>query len=283
MNPGDTAVVRETITGDKVSYTAYVFDGTANEWTAMDGNYDASNVYFKNDMTFTTNIGTCELASGASKGTLSAAGKSLEELIHSLIAKTILPTIKQPQYTLSAVQISTDTGDVEIGSYIKRIKWDGTFTDGTYEYGYVGKEGSIQSADCSASYSMTINKDVSAIVSGSLTSIDGSADLSVPLQISSTSDTTYVTVTGVCKHTGSTRIPVDNIGKGYETSAIAANDTGITKTADVKVAGKRKHFYLAIPTANAKADVNTITGAEMRAGTGDFSVKPSFTVPAGTK
>ena len=43
LNSGDIAVVKELIAEDKYQYTAYVFD---NVWKAMDGNYDADNVYF---------------------------------------------------------------------------------------------------------------------------------------------------------------------------------------------------------------------------------------------
>ena len=50
-NNGDTAVVKTLIgTGtdeeEKVSYTAYVYDGALSAWKAMDGNYNADNIYF---------------------------------------------------------------------------------------------------------------------------------------------------------------------------------------------------------------------------------------------
>ena len=45
---GDIGIVKETISGDAKQYTAYVYNGTA--WAAMDGNYDAANVYFSKDL-----------------------------------------------------------------------------------------------------------------------------------------------------------------------------------------------------------------------------------------
>ena len=52
---GDTAIVKTAIyvdtkddTNSKYSYTGYVYNGSA--WTAMDGNYNAENVYFDEDM-----------------------------------------------------------------------------------------------------------------------------------------------------------------------------------------------------------------------------------------
>ena len=50
---GDTAVVKTDIAGTAKSYTAYVWDASvagSNKWAAMDGNYSAENVYFKNDI-----------------------------------------------------------------------------------------------------------------------------------------------------------------------------------------------------------------------------------------
>lgn len=52
---GDTAVVKTSIgTGtdeeEKVSYTAYVYDGSLSAWKAMDGNYNADNIYFDYDI-----------------------------------------------------------------------------------------------------------------------------------------------------------------------------------------------------------------------------------------
>ena len=52
---GDITVVKRTFGGDKQSYTGYVYNGTA--WGAMDGNYNAENVYFNEDLTYTKQIG----------------------------------------------------------------------------------------------------------------------------------------------------------------------------------------------------------------------------------
>ena len=50
LHTGDTAIVKREITTGKNSYTAYVYDG--EKWVAMDGNYNAENVYFKSDFVF---------------------------------------------------------------------------------------------------------------------------------------------------------------------------------------------------------------------------------------
>ena len=51
---GDITVVKRTFGGDKQSYTGYVYNGIA--WGAMDGNYNAENVYFDKDLIFLQTI-----------------------------------------------------------------------------------------------------------------------------------------------------------------------------------------------------------------------------------
>ena len=55
---GDILIIKDKIGNDtnKYQHTAYVFYN--NEWTAMDGNYDAENVYFDEDLIVTTKVGT---------------------------------------------------------------------------------------------------------------------------------------------------------------------------------------------------------------------------------
>ena len=61
---GDIAIVKEYIveafaTGEeKYEYTAYVYEHP--EWIAMDGNYNAENVYFDSDIIVTTKVGTID-------------------------------------------------------------------------------------------------------------------------------------------------------------------------------------------------------------------------------
>ena len=52
---GDVVIVSRVISGEKVSKTAYNYNGTA--WAALDGNYNAKNVYFDKDLTFTVPFG----------------------------------------------------------------------------------------------------------------------------------------------------------------------------------------------------------------------------------
>ena len=67
----DVAVVKRLINGDKYQHTAYVYNGTS--WAAMDGNYNAENVYFDENITITTAVGNVGLTNGS--GEIPAAAK----------------------------------------------------------------------------------------------------------------------------------------------------------------------------------------------------------------
>lgn len=103
---GDMAIVRTVINGNIKSHTAYVWNGTA--WAAMDGNYDANNVYFKEDITLAgsyTQVGNVTKSSNAATGSLSAAGKSLSQVMQSIFTKELYPAtgsnINKPTISLS--------------------------------------------------------------------------------------------------------------------------------------------------------------------------------------
>ena len=124
---GDIAIVREVISGDKKQYTAYVYTGSA--WAAMDGNYDAENVYFAEDLTFTANIGVLTVP-GSGSGKISAAGKNVKEVLSSILAKAQDPTVKQPSVSISL----TGAGAKEVGSEFTPA-YTVSFNKGSYQYG----------------------------------------------------------------------------------------------------------------------------------------------------
>lgn len=127
---GDMGVVISAIDGadgTKKSYTAYVYDEGA--WKAMDGNYDAGNVYFGKDITYTVGIGTLAKPSGSA--TFNAKGKSLEQVLSSLMAQEANPSKTEP-----AVSFSTQggIGTYEIGTK-KDLSYAVSLSAGEYTYG----------------------------------------------------------------------------------------------------------------------------------------------------
>lgn len=116
---GDIAVVKRVIAEDGIgvakSYTAYVYTGEA--WAAMEGNYDANNVYFSEDITLAgsyTAVGNVTKSSSTATGTLSAKDKSLAQIMQSIFTKELYPATGNsrniPNISLSGD--SNKTGEV---------------------------------------------------------------------------------------------------------------------------------------------------------------------------
>jgi len=126
VHTGDTAIVKRVISGEKTSYTAYVYDG---EWKAMDGNYRADNVYFDDDITYTVAIGTLAKPSGSAK--FAAKGKNVEQVLSSLMAQEANPTKSNPAVSFSS---TGGLGTFEIGTK-KNLTYTAALSAGGYTYG----------------------------------------------------------------------------------------------------------------------------------------------------
>lgn len=131
---GDMAIVEQKFgdvakaDGTRTSRTAYSYDG--EKWCAMDGNYNAKNVYFDGDFTYTNAIGAISAPSGGS-GKLAASGKSVEEFMASILAKEANPTITKPA---ASVKITEGSGTFEIGTH-RNISYTASLSAGSYTYG----------------------------------------------------------------------------------------------------------------------------------------------------
>lgn len=141
LNAGDSAIVKTLIHGDKYQHTAYVYDGSA--WAAMDGNYNAENVYFDENILITTAVGNVTLTNG--QGSIPAAGKNIKQVFEALWAKEDLSlTINNPTISLSVS--SNATG--EVGTTFTRptatLKVTST---GNYEYGSKNSAGTVYTKD----------------------------------------------------------------------------------------------------------------------------------------
>lgn len=272
IKSGSIAIVRSTISDEytkddvvvpaRYSYTAYVYD--EGIWCAMDGNYDASNVYFDSDLTYTATIGALKLGSGKSSDTYAAKGKSLEEVIKRLLAETIAPTIKQPSYTLDSITANVGTS-VEVGTNVTQLQWNASFSDGTYSYKSV-EAPTTTAAGCTATYSMSCDKDGSTTTP---TAQDGTWILTTPFQVTKTTAETVGTIDTECVISDSPRTPVNNIGE--EVDGQIKGKT-VTASKSFSVTGYRAWFCgykngdnaIKNPETGA-ADATLITGAQVRA------------------
>ena len=230
LNTGDVAVIIRTIHGDKKSYTAYVYNGST--WEAMDGNYDATNVYFKDNLIITANIGVQTIDSSGSK-TLDTAGKNIKQVFDLIMAEEKNPTTTQPSVTVTSSQVKA----YEVGTKVTP-QYTATLNPGSYSYG-------------PATGITATGWTVSDSLSGSATTATGS------MPEVTVADNTNYTITATATY-GAGAVPVTNLGNPYEAGKIAAGSkTGSTST---KITGYRNTFY---GTYNTKD--GTVNSAYIRA------------------
>lgn len=123
----DIAIVSRVISGTKVSKTAYVYD--ADAWKAMQGNYDVNNVYFDSDLIATSPIGVVSIPSSGS-ATIAAEGKSVKQVLSSILAQEKNPSATNPSATITLAQ----AGAKEVGTTLTP-SYTTTFNAGSYTYG----------------------------------------------------------------------------------------------------------------------------------------------------
>lgn len=134
---GDIAVIERVIgeVSSASTMTAYMYDG--ENWCALDGNYDASNVYFDSNLVMTANIGVQSLGDASSKE-LGTAGKSLKQVLSMILAKEEKPTISSNPSVTTKIGTSSSTNDkditVEAGTTVTPY-WSASFSKGAYSYG----------------------------------------------------------------------------------------------------------------------------------------------------
>lgn len=228
---GDTAIVKRVISGDKASYTAYVYDGT---WKAMDGNYNANNVYFDKDLTYTANIGVKTVpASGF--GTIAAAGKNVQQVFADILAKEKNPGATQPSASMNSDNIKA----YEAGTNIA-IKYSISTNPGSYTYG-------PDTGVTFSGYKATFNDETLTTASGTFTSVQ-------------VTDTTNLSITGSVDYSDG-KIPVTNLGNNYTSGQIKAGTKTLSKGT---LTGYRNWFY-GYKAGGATIDVSALDSTKIRA------------------
>lgn len=133
---GDVAIVKAAIAGGKYSYTSYVYEsaldngeGSTYGWSAMDGNYSASNVFLKNKIEL---AGSFDSVGNYEKGKTVDAGTSLEALLRGMLQQELYPTAND----VPNAEITASGGNGEVGTTYSAPTATLKITDvGSYEYG----------------------------------------------------------------------------------------------------------------------------------------------------
>lgn len=259
---GDMGVVISAIDGadgTRKSYTAYVYDEGA--WKAMDGNYDAGNVYFGNDITYTVGFGTLAKPSGSA--TFRAKGKSLEQVLSSLMAQEANPSKTEPAVSFTT---SNGIGTYEIGTK-KNLTYAVSLSAGSYTYG-------PETGITAQSWSVTCDSVTKTTANGTFENVVAEA----------TAKKMVATATY-----GDGAIPVTNLGNEYPAGKIVA---GSKQANSGEYKGVRYMFWGPMTTDSELSSANIRALAhkeEAKAkglttfGAGAGAKKVVVAVPAGRK
>ena len=225
---GDIVIIKDLIAEGKWQYTAYVFDNS--EWHAMDGNYNAENVYFDEDLITTTAVGNITLTDG--QATIAAAGKNLKQVFETIFVKEENPKTTKPSVSLTF----NNAKAYEVGTQVAPT-YSATFNSGKYSY--------------NTSTGVTVNSwEVTNSDGDVLTTDKGSFNL-----ITITDDTSY-TVTAKANYNDGI-IPSTNLGNDYADGQILASSTSTSKG---PMTGYRKTFYGTLEDKELELNSATVRG-----------------------
>ena len=235
----------------------------------------------ENDITLTYNFGRHTIQNGS----VNAGGKGMttSQWLIDALSEIKEPNIIKPNASLSASAV----GGGEIGSYITGLKWDGSVSYGSYEYGSVGHVGQsasgLSSSDVSWAISNSHDIQTAATEDGTFTLGDNK------IQIDSESSKEYAQITGVCTlDVTNARTPINNVGNATEGKITGFSDGNTQKsiTASVSASSYRKPFWGVLAPADV-LDVDNLTSAAIRrlsnSGTSNKGLPSSIAVPAGSQ
>lgn len=200
----------------------------------MDGNYNAENVYFADNLTYTAPIGVLTVPSSGS-GTIASSGKNVKDVLASILAKEVYPQTAQPSASMS----SSNMKEQEVGTNIA-IQYSISTDPGSYTYG----------PDTGVTFSghkATFNGETVTGASGTFTSVQ-------------VTDTTNLSITGSVDYSDGT-IPKTNLGNAYTSGQIKAGTKTLSKGT---LTGYRNWFY-GYKAGGATIDVSALDSAKIRA------------------
>lgn len=243
INPkkGDIAVCERAIGGvsSASSLTAYMYgetktvvEGTETitwSWKALDGNYDASNIYFDQDLITSFAMGNVSLTNGMA--TISASGKNLMEVWESIYVKEINTNLKDTAPSCTVSGNSTKYYLVGAASEAQTLTLG--LGKGKYDYGYgyvesknetdpaagtaavtrVTNDGTGVEPKSTSPYTMTYNGESlnPTVTNGNVFSCGSVTKTTAPSQVVAKGTVNYVNAGN----------PVSNLGKIYPAQAYA--------------------------------------------------------------
>lgn len=123
----DVAIIKIPLDNGEYSYSSYIYNG--DNWIAFTGSYNASNIYFTDDLKTTIDVGYVKVGDDGIE-TIEAKGKSLKEVFEDIFCKELDPKITYPSLTIK----EPIAQKLEVGTYYTPT-WKVIFNPGDYEYG----------------------------------------------------------------------------------------------------------------------------------------------------
>lgn len=202
----------------------------------------------ENDILLTRSFGKYNVTAGSF---INAGGKDMtfSQWFQEALKETQNPTVVQPNATLSSGVVNSGA-ELEVGSYITQVKWDGSTSNGSYKVGNGADQGT---GITSSNFTWKVTNDIDAQTSSLM---DGTFDItSNKKQITSTATTSYGTIEAmVTIDPTNAKNPMNNLGENVPDLKIIGFDTAGTLTkklsATISVNGFHKPFW-AVKAASA--------------------------------
>lgn len=228
---------------------------------------------FEDEITLTHDFGRYKTSNGYVRTTDATGMTTSQWLIHAL-SETKNPTVTDPTFTLTASAVGAGG---EIGSYITGLKWDGTTTYGSYEY---GPSTGLSASNRTWAISNNINTDTASTEDGTFTL--GESD---KIRLTQETSKVYAKVTGTYSlDATNAAVPLNNVGAPYAAGKITSKSGTIE--AEVKASAYRKPFY-GVLTPDKVVNTSALTSAAIRSlpssGSATKGLPSSISVPAGSQ
>lgn len=275
---GDIAIVKELIAEGSTErqYTAFVFNGT--DWAAMDGNYNAENVYFSKDLIYTKQIGELAEVPASGSAVLAAKGKNIPSILTSILAKRKPPVATQPSVSLSGAQSSVDN---EIGTTINVSgkTLSASLNAGSYTYGPATGV-TVATAEGDTGYSLKVS-----YARGKSDEIASGTSANLPygytFQLGTDGNTVDVKFEATIKHTAGV-VAKDSFGDDSSNPEVKIAAGSKSNSSVATYTSYRKMFY------GTRTDNTELDSAKIRALTGikegaKANNSLSVSVPVGAK
>lgn len=224
VNDGDLVIVQDLIYGSKYQYTTYVYSN--GNWKALDGQYDAENVYFKSDLVFTDPIGSIEIPENG-RVTLDTKGKNIKQVMELIFSEERNPEIIAPSVSLDSNCKAYEVGTVITPTYTF------SFDKGNYEFGPDTGINPLSYEVIGTNNDVEVEK-INGATYPEEEPIMGEMSTSVVVD-----DATKYCLTVNVRHSTGT-IPVTNLNNYYDDGTISA---GNATTSSSAITGYRSYFY----------------------------------------